>query len=82
MNERRLIRTRSDRMFLGVAGGIARYLDVDPVLVRLFFVLIGLSTLGKALLIYLLLAIIMPEEGHATAKGRPFDEDEIVIKEA
>ena len=82
MSEKRLTRSRSDRMFLGVAAGIANYLDIDPVLVRLFFVLIGLSTLGKALLIYLLLAIIMPEEGQVTAKGHPFDEDEIVIKEA
>jgi phage shock protein C len=78
MNEKRLTRSQSDRMFLGVAGGIAHYLDVDPVLVRLFFVLIGLSSLGQGLLVYLILAILMPEE-KGQAKAQPFDEDEIVV---
>jgi phage shock protein C len=81
MSEKRLVRKKDDRMFLGVAGGLASYLDIDPVLVRLFFVLLGLATAGKALLVYLLLAILMPEE-KAVAKANPFDEDEIVIKSA
>jgi phage shock protein C len=68
-------------MFLGVAAGLANYLDIDPVLVRLFFVIIGLASFGQALLVYLLLAILMPEENTA-AKANPFDEDEIVIKDS
>jgi phage shock protein C len=67
-------------MFLGVAAGIANYLDIDPVLVRLFFVIIGLASFGQALLVYILLAVLMPEENTA-AKANPFDEDEIVIKD-
>ncbi|HZD11268.1 MAG TPA: PspC domain-containing protein [Candidatus Binatia bacterium] len=78
MKEKRLIRSRNDRMFLGVAGGIGEYLNIDPVLVRLLFVFAALSTLGQALLVYFILAIIMPEED-MTAKANPFDEDEIVI---
>lgn len=78
MSEKRLVRSRSDRMFLGVAAGVGEYLNVDPVLIRLIFVFAGLSTLGQALLVYFVLAIIMPEESTA-AKANPFDEDEIVI---
>ncbi len=79
MNERRLVRSKSDRMFMGVAAGVANYLDLDPVLVRIFFVIVGLASFGHALLVYLLLAILMPEEV-GTAKANPFDEEEIVIK--
>ena len=66
-------------MFMGVAAGIADYLNVDPVLIRLLFVFVGFSTLGQALLVYFILAIIMPEET-TTAKANPFEEDEIVIR--
>lgn len=78
MNEKKLVRSQSDRMFLGVAAGIADYLNIDPVIVRLLFVFAGLSTLGQALLVYFVLAIVMPEED-TTAKANPFDEEEIVI---
>lgn len=78
MSDKKLVRSRTDRMFLGVAGGVADYLNIDPVLVRLLFVFAGLSTMGQALLVYFVLAIIMPEES-TVAKANPFDEDEIVI---
>ena len=81
MSEKRLTRSKSDRLLLGVAGGLASYFDVDPVLVRLFFVLFGLVTHGQALVVYLVLAILMPET-KVTAKANAFNEDEIVIKEA
>ncbi|HSM56442.1 MAG TPA: PspC domain-containing protein [Candidatus Sulfomarinibacteraceae bacterium] len=80
MSEKRLVRSRTDRMFFGVAGGVAHYLNVDPVLVRLIFVLIALASQGQILLVYLILAILMPEE-KGRAKANPFDEDEIVIKD-
>ena len=81
MTDKRLTRSRSDRLFLGVAGGLAEYFDVDPVLIRLVFVIIGLASFGKGLLVYLLLAILMPEEAKSTGKAQPFSEEEIVIQE-
>ncbi len=42
----RLMRSRSDKIIAGVAGGIAQYLAVDPVFVRLAFVIAGLSGIG------------------------------------
>lgn len=78
MNDKKLVRSSDDRMLFGVAGGLAAYLNIDPVLVRLFFVLLTLST-GYAPIIYLLLALLMPED-NPVAKANGFDEEEIVIK--
>lgn len=82
MNDKRLYRSKDERIFLGVAAGIANYLGVDPVFIRAAFVLIGLSSLGTGALLYLLLAVILPEEAEPVAKAQPFDEEEIVVKEA
>ncbi|NNJ12644.1 PspC domain-containing protein [Chloroflexales bacterium ZM16-3] len=65
----RLMRSRDDKMIAGVAGGIGRYLNIDPVLVRLAFVLLALS--GATLLIYPLLWIIMPEEPVGSPPTQP-----------
>ncbi|MCA9973714.1 MAG: PspC domain-containing protein [Anaerolineales bacterium] len=80
--EKRLVRKQDDRMFFGVASGIAAYLNIDPVLVRLIFVIMTLAG-GPGLLLYLVLMVVMPDEGAATthAKANPFDEEEIVINE-
>ena len=77
MNEKRLTRSQSDRMFFGVAGGIGEYLNIDPVLIRLVFVLLTLSN-GGGLLVYILLALLMPE-GEPSAKANSFSDEEIVI---
>ena len=79
MNDKVLLRSQEDRMIFGVSGGLADYLNVDPVLVRLFFVLLALST-GWGFIIYILLAILMKEE-KPVAKANSFDPEEIVIKE-
>jgi len=79
MSDKRLTRAMDDRMFLGVAGGLARYMNIDPVLVRLLFVLFGLASFGQMLLVYFLMAIVMPEDGEPVAKANGFDEEEIVI---
>ena len=78
MNEKRLTRVTSDRILFGVCSGIAHYLSVDPVLVRLFFVIMALVTNGSGLILYILLALLMPEE-KVSAKANGFDTEEIVI---
>jgi phage shock protein C len=60
-NYKRLYRSRDDRMISGVAAGIAKYLNVDPTLIRLLFVVFALSG-GSGLLAYVILAVIIPEE--------------------
>ena len=60
-NQKRLYRSRQDRMFAGVCGGIAEYLDVDPTLVRLVFVALTLMG-GPGFIIYIVLMLIVPED--------------------
>jgi phage shock protein C len=67
--EKKLYRSRSDRMIAGVCGGLGEYLGVDPVWLRLFFVLLLFAT-GFGFWAYLILWIIVPEEGRvATTPG-------------
>jgi phage shock protein PspC (stress-responsive transcriptional regulator) len=64
---RRLYRSRGDRVIGGVCGGIARYFNIDPVLVRVGA--IALAFLGGAgLLAYLAAVLLIPNEGEG---GRP-----------
>lgn len=57
----RLFRSETDKMIGGVCGGLGRHLDIDPVLVRLFFVLLAFAN-GIGLLLYIGLWIVMPSE--------------------
>ncbi len=59
---KKLIRSRSDRYIGGVAAGLARYLNVDPVFVRIAF-LISLAFGGAGLIVYVVLLAIAPIEG-------------------
>lgn len=80
MSSKKLQRSSSERVLFGVAGGLAEYLKIDPVLVRLFFVLFALST-GWGLVVYLALAFLMPQD-KPVAKANNFDPEEIIIKDA
>jgi phage shock protein C len=72
--ERRLYRSRKNRVIAGVAGGIGEYFDIDPVFVRVIFVLATLAG-ASGLLAYIILWIVVPKERFdfepkaATAEG-------------
>lgn len=55
-------RSRSDRYLAGVCGGIAEALGWDPTIVRLLFVIIFFPSFGTGLILYLVLAWLIPEE--------------------
>jgi len=57
----RLTRSRSDRVLGGVAGGIGRHLGVDPIIVRLVFVVLVLAG-GSGILAYLIAWVVIPDE--------------------
>ncbi len=59
---KRFYKSATDSMLTGVAGGIAEYFDVDPTLVRVAWVLAGLASGGLALIVYVILAIVMPRQ--------------------
>ncbi|HNZ00433.1 MAG TPA: PspC domain-containing protein [Anaerolineaceae bacterium] len=56
-----IVRSKTDRMIGGVCGGIAHALRIDPVFVRLFFVLLAIGE-GIGVLLYLVLWLVIPEE--------------------
>ena len=58
----RLYRSRRDRMLAGVAGGLAEIWGADPALVRIIWALLVVFTGGIALLIYIVMAIVIPDE--------------------
>jgi len=61
MNNKRLYRSANDRMIAGVCAGLGQYLNIDPTVVRLIFLLL-LFLGGNGLLIYLILWLLMPVE--------------------
>jgi phage shock protein C len=60
-NIKRLYRSKKDRKIAGVCGGVAEYLNVDPTIVRLIWVLAVLLW-GVGLIAYIIAWIIMPEK--------------------
>jgi phage shock protein C len=67
--ERRLYRSRKERIIGGVAGGIGEYVGLDPVIVRLAFVVLSLFA-GLGVLPYIILWIVIPEEPQEVAALR------------
>ena len=57
---KRLYRSGKDKVLGGVCGGIAEYLEVDPVVIRLLWVVFTLVSMGAGILIYLIAWIIVP----------------------
>jgi phage shock protein PspC (stress-responsive transcriptional regulator) len=57
-----LRRSTDDRMLAGVAGGLARYLDVDATLVRIAFVVLTIVG-GAGVPLYLASWLLIPEDG-------------------
>jgi len=64
--EKRLYRSRSDRMLWGVCGGLAKYFDMDPTIVRVLAVLLIFAN-GLGILAYIIMAIVVPLEGSKVA---------------
>jgi phage shock protein C len=74
MNTKRLYRSRKNRVLSGVCGGLGEYFSVDPVIIRLIWVLLmflqswrhffrsfmGFSLVGASILIYIAASIIIP----------------------
>ena len=57
---KRLCKSNTNKKICGVCGGIAEYLNADPTLIRLAFLLVA-AIAGSGVLAYFIAAIIMPE---------------------
>ena len=62
MKKRQFARSHSNRLLMGVASGLAASLNIDPMIVRLAFIFTTLFAGGAGLLVYLVLALMMPEQ--------------------
>lgn len=56
-----LKRSTTDKKIAGVCAGIADSLGMDPTIIRVLFVLAAVFGFGSPVIIYLILAVIMPE---------------------
>ena len=61
-NYKQLTRSTTNRMIAGVCAGLGEYLNIDPTVVRLLFVLGFFLTGPGILLAYLIMAIVIPNE--------------------
>lgn len=61
METKRLFKSDTDKMLLGVCGGIGEYLNVDSTVIRLLWAILACT--GPGLLAYIAAAIIIPSRG-------------------
>ncbi len=61
MEPKRLFKSRTNKIIAGVCGGLAEYFDVDPVIMRVLFVLLAFFG-GSGFILYIACAIIMPKQ--------------------
>ena len=59
--KKRLYRSRTERQFAGVCGGIADYLAIDPTIVRILWVILSVAG-GPGIVLYIIMAAVVPEE--------------------
>jgi phage shock protein C len=62
METSRLYRSRTESKLFGVCGGIAAYLNTDPTIVRIAFIIAAFASAGLMLLLYIIMAIVVPHE--------------------
>jgi len=61
----RLYRSGNDRILGGVCGGIAEYLGIDPVIIRLLWIVGTLAAMGSGIIVYIICWIVIPRNpGH------------------
>ena len=82
----RLMRSKEDKVFLGVCGGIANYFGIDSTLVRLIFAFFVLMSFGTAIFAYILAAFIIPSGDYDFSQDEEdfdyeFDERNAKIRE-
>lgn len=82
----KIYRSRDDKIVFGVCGGLAKYFGVDSTILRLIFIVATLYH-GSGILLYIILAIIMPEEKvekfqEVGEKGREIPDEQEKVSES
>ncbi len=72
---RKLYKSDKDKIFAGVIGGIGDYVDIDPTVLRLVFILLAIMTaIFPSILAYLIAMVIIPNYPKVTAKEAEYTE--------
>ena len=61
-NYKPLTRSTSNRMIAGVCAGLGEYFNIDPTIIRLLFVLAFFTGFGGIAIVYLVMALVVPEQ--------------------
>jgi phage shock protein C len=64
-NYKQLTRSTSNRMIAGVCAGLGDYLGIDPTIVRLLTVLAFFTGFSGIVIVYLVMALVVPEQTQA-----------------
>ena len=56
----RLYRSRENRWIAGICGGIGKHLNIDPIIIRILWILFGFTVVG--VFVYIIAIFIIPEE--------------------
>lgn len=62
--EHRLHRSTTNKMMAGVCGGMGEYFNIDPTIVRIIWVILGLYGIG--IIAYIIAALVIPEGDNYT----------------
>ena len=81
MTSRKLYRSTQNKSIGGVCGGLGEYLDIDPTILRIIFVLAFLFA-GTGPLLYIVLWLVIPMEPSGyVSHARPASQEDIVIED-
>ena len=78
--EKRLYKSRTDKMLFGVCAGVAEYFGVDPTLIRLGAVVLVFTSVGIPA--YIVAAIVMPEAPYEPEGNKATEKDVVVDAKA
>ena len=75
----RLYRSTTDKVIGGVCGGLGNYLNIDPVIVRILFVLLAVFG-GSGVLVYIILWIVIPEQVYTFGTEQSAEEVKVEVE--
>lgn len=65
MEHKKLYRSNTDKVFAGICGGLGEYFDADPVIIRLFWLLVTLFSGGfPGVIAYFFAILLIPRKPH------------------
>jgi phage shock protein C len=77
MEKHRIARNRQERVIAGVAGGLALAMKVDPMLVRLGFIVLSMVN-GIGVVLYIIMWVLVPNENSSAPDTRSQVQENIV----